>query len=124
MKPVEISTPSSIRRRDCQSRCSISSTRFKENLLQQNEMIRFNRLEQTEKKYILDEFLGSFDNGVQLLLSSTGLWQHLRKDTYILKRFNLSMRTSNNRSFPAYMEVRMHRSLCNRQALTSLRACP
>ena len=58
-------------------------TFLQQNLLQQNEMIRFNRLEQSGKEYILDEFLGSFDNGIQLLLSSTGAWQHLRRDRYI-----------------------------------------
>ena len=58
-------------------------TFLQKNLLQQNKVIRFGRPGQSGKDYVLDEFLDSFDSGVQLLLSSTEAWQQLRKGKYI-----------------------------------------
>ncbi len=58
-------------------------TFLQESLSTQNEINRFGRLEQPGREYVLDEFVGSFDSGVQLLLSSTEAWEHLRRDRYI-----------------------------------------
>ena len=58
-------------------------TFLQKSLSKQNERVRYGRLEQPGREYILDEFVGSFDSGVQLLLSSTRAWEQLRRHRYI-----------------------------------------